>query len=556
VLALLLLVGCATPQGVGGPAGQGAPDQQIRNQGTTRITLAFRGVPATFREDLNRTAGAQSVSDLQELMHVGLANEQELRELHAELAESLPTVDNGGWRLFADGRMETTWKIRRGAQWHDGTPFTADDVIFASQVAQDPALPFPRDPGYRSVEGIDAPDPQTIVIRWKEPYIEADRLFGTRLLPLPKHLLEEQYTDNQANFAQLPYWTSDFVGTGPFQVKSYERDSFVVLAANPGFVLGRPRIDEITVRFIGDANAAIAAALAGEIDLTLRRVVSLEQGVQVRDQWTSGRLDVRASGSLVFYPQFINPSPQIVGDVRLREAVYRAIDRKQIVESLLFGVTQPADTFLSPDFAGYQDIDGQVLKYPYDTRRSIELLGELGYSRGSDGIVRDATGQRPSFEIRSTNDDLNSRTMLAVADYWTQLGLGVDPLVIPTQRANDGEYGSTFPAFFLNRQRNDLQNMRNFRGSETPLPENNFVGQNRARYRNAELGALIDRYFITIPSRERMQVVGQILHIQTQDLTIMSILYAADAELVSNRLHNARAVTVDPTWNAYEWEVA
>ena len=429
-------------------------------------------------------------------------------------------------------------------------------MIFASQVAQDPALPFPRDPGYRSVEGIDAPDPQTIVIRWKEPYIEADRLFGMRLLPLPKHLLEEPYNDNKANFAQLPYWTTDFVGTGPFQVRTYERDSFVVLAANPGFVLGKPRIDEITVRFIGDANAAIAAALAGEIDLMLRRVVSLEQGVQVRDQWTSGRMDVRASGSLIFYPQFVNPSPPIVGDVRLREAVYRAIDRKQIVESLLFGVTQPADTFLSPDFAGYQDIDSQVLKYPYDARRSLELLSDLGYTRGSDGILRDAAGQRPSFEIRSTNDDLNSRTMLAVADSWTQLGLGVEPLVIPAQRANDAEYGSTFPAFFLNRQRNDLQNMRNFRGSETPLPENNFVGQNRARYRNPELDGLIDRYFVTIPSRERMQVVGQILHIQTQDLTIMSILYAADAELVANRLHNARAVTVDPTWNAYEWEVA
>ena len=104
VLALLLLVGCATPQGAGSPAGPSAPEQQTRNEGPVRITLAFRGIPPTFREDLNRSAGAQSVNDLQELMHVGLANEQELRELHAELAESLPTVENGGWRLFPDGK--------------------------------------------------------------------------------------------------------------------------------------------------------------------------------------------------------------------------------------------------------------------------------------------------------------------------------------------------------------------------------------------------------------------------------------------------------------------
>src|SRR5204863_4586653 len=143
-----------------------------------------------------------------------------LRELHAELAESLPTIENGGWQVFADGRMETTWKIKQGARWQDGAPFTTEDVAFAAQVAQDPALPFPRDPGYRSVAAIEAPDSQTLVIRWKEPYIEADRLFGMRLLPLPRHLLDEQYTENKASFAQLPYWTSEFVGTGPFQVKS------------------------------------------------------------------------------------------------------------------------------------------------------------------------------------------------------------------------------------------------------------------------------------------------------------------------------------------------
>jgi peptide/nickel transport system substrate-binding protein len=226
LLLLLLLTGCATPPG---PAASREPGgQPAVSQGPVRITLAFRGVPTTFREDLNRTAGAQAVGDLAELMHVGLANEQELRELHAELAEALPTIDNGAWRLLPDGRMETTWRIRPGTQWHDGAPFTSDDVVFTAQVAQDPALPFPRDPGYRAVEGIDAPDPLTLVIRWKEPYIEADRLFGMRLLPLPKHLLEEQYTENKANFAQLPYWTSDFVGTGPFAIKSYERDSFVV----------------------------------------------------------------------------------------------------------------------------------------------------------------------------------------------------------------------------------------------------------------------------------------------------------------------------------------
>ncbi len=554
-LLALVLVGCATPQRPGAIPGQDGTDQPPAARAPSRITLVFRGTPTTLREDLNRAAGAQSVSDLEELLHVGLATIDQRRDLAAKLAESVPTIENGGWQLFPDGTMETTWRIRKGAQWHDGAPLTAEDVIFAAQVARDPSLPFPRDPGFRAIDGIDAPDPQTLTIHWREPFIEADLLFGVRILPLPRHVLEEAYRESRATFTQLPYWTSEFVGTGPYRLRTLERDSHAILAANEAFVLGRPRIDEIVVKFIGDANAAIANVLAGEAELTLSRVVSLEQAIQVRDQWGGGRMDVLLSGGLHIYPQFINPNPPIVADVRFRQAMFHALDRQQMVDSLLFGVTQVAHAFLSPDFPGYQEIADSVVRYEYDTRRAWQILEVLGFARGADGGLRDAAGQRLAVEIRSTSDDLNARSMLAAADYWQRLGLAVDPVVVVPQRTSDAEYGATFPAFFLNRQRNDLANLRNFRGSEAPVAETNFVGSNRARYRSPEIDALIDRFFVTIPKTERMQLVGRILRIMTEDLSILSVLYAANATLVSHRLRNATATAVAPTWNAHEWDV-
>src|SRR5207247_6912865 len=129
----------------------------------------------------------------------------------------VPTVENGQWKLLPDGRMEIRWHIRQGARWHDGTPFTSDDVIFTVQVAADPEIPLFPDPIFDFIEAVEAPDAQTVLVRWKQPFIEADAAFrsGTASAPLPRHLLASAYAGDKAGFGQLPYWGGDFVGTGP-----------------------------------------------------------------------------------------------------------------------------------------------------------------------------------------------------------------------------------------------------------------------------------------------------------------------------------------------------
>src|SRR5581483_2552487 len=98
------------------------------------------------------------------------------------------------WRLLPDGRMETTWKLQPNAVWHDGAPFTADDLVFTLDVVRDRDLPVLRDSTYDLVEGLDTPDAHTIVVRWTQPYIGADQMFSSVMsdlaVPMPRHLLE------------------------------------------------------------------------------------------------------------------------------------------------------------------------------------------------------------------------------------------------------------------------------------------------------------------------------------------------------------------------------
>src|SRR5207249_7303185 len=109
---------------------------------------------------------------------------------HARLLDELPSFDRGTWRLLDDGSMETTWKLRSAAVWHDGTAFSADDVLFSFQVYRDPDVPNSRQNIVRLIAGMTQADPKTVVVKWGEAYPYADRLETRELLILPAHVLQ------------------------------------------------------------------------------------------------------------------------------------------------------------------------------------------------------------------------------------------------------------------------------------------------------------------------------------------------------------------------------
>ncbi|MBM2810292.1 MAG: hypothetical protein HW416_1051, partial [Chloroflexi bacterium] len=323
-------------------------------------------------------------------------------------------------------------------------------------------------------------------------------------------------------------------------------------------VLGRPKIDELEIRFIGDSTTAIASVLSGSADMTIGRGASIEEAVDAAGRWQTGRMEnIALKSRFAHYPQFINPNPAILGNLQFRKALMHALDRQTMADTLQRGQVPIAHTWLGPDSPMYPEIDPTLVKYEYDPRKTSQMVEALGYTRGPDGIFRDASGQRLVVEARATPGDLYDKILEVTRDYWQAAGVGTDTVPIARQRQADVEYRTTRPGFELTRRGTDLTTLKSFHSRETPLPENRFTGSNVPRYVNAEWDALVDKLFVTVPIGERTQVVGQIMRHMSDQLNIMNLFYDSEPALIANRVVNAmaRGNESTQTWNVHEWDV-
>ncbi|MPZ15980.1 MAG: hypothetical protein GEU73_16420 [Chloroflexi bacterium] len=560
LIVALLLMSCTSSAQPASPSTQSSGSNPPA--APKRISIAILGELPAFWDDINPAGGTvPGIGQFEGLASSGLtvADQQEAR--YPQLAEAVPSTENGLWQVFPDGRMETTWRIREGARWHDGQPFTSEDLAFTATVGQDDEMTVFRNGACDLVESVETPDARTVTVAWKRPYIRADTMFSVGSAgfapPLPKHILEEPFTQNKATFTELAFWTTEFVGSGAFKLREWAAGSHVLLDAFPDYVLGRPKIDQIEVRFIPDPSTLLANVLAGIIDLTFSRSVSIEQAVPVRDQWLDGKMIAHIDGWTMMYPQLRSPTPSSLGDPQFRRALISTIDRQQLADTLTAGLAPIADSIIAPVQPEYRSVEPSIVRYSYDPNRAAQLLEGMGLTKGADGTYHDAANQRISVEIRTTTNDANQKATLAVADYLQRAGIGAEPVVIPVARLQDREYRSTYPGLELVNQPHGVDGFEDLlHSSAAPLPERNYrapkSSRNRGAYMNPEYDALMERYKTTIPLQERMQVLGQLLHQQTDLQLVMGVFYTADAIMMANRLTDAPPAT---TWNAHEWDV-
>jgi peptide/nickel transport system substrate-binding protein len=333
--------------------------------------------------------------------------------------------------------------------------------------------------------------------------------------------------------------------------------SFILLEAYPGYALGRPKLDEIEVRFIPDDDALVASLLAGVVDVTLGRNLSLDQVLEAERRWPAGRVD-RAGLQSWFgiAPQFIDPNPAVIGNVTFRRALMSALDRQEMADTLMYGLVPMAHVFMNPQHPDYATIEPGIAKYPHDPRRTSDLLRDLGYSLGSDGAYRGADGAALELELRTTGGDVIGKAGEVVADQWRKVGIRVQTIAAG-QRSRDHEWRALRPGFETMRRGTGLENLSSYHSRQVQLPENRFTGQNIPRYMNAEFDSLLDRYFATIPKGERTQVLGQIMRHMSEQLNIMTLFYDTEPALVSRKLVNVTARPVGSTqgWNVHLWDL-
>ncbi len=504
---------------------------------------------------LLRVSVTFGLSTINPIMHISGAEWTATRWMYSNLTrlsikrEAVPDLAES-WTA-GEGARVWTFKLRQGVKFHSGRELVADDVVATFTTLLDPKTASPYRGEVGPIDRVEAVDKYTVRFTMRAPF----SIFPeTVSVPNARIVARDGLGD-------LKVLASKEFGTGPFKLKEFVRGSYLTLQANDTYALGRPRIDEIEVKLVGDGNVVTANILSGAAELPFSggAGISLDQALQIRDAWTSGRVETYTSNSwMAAYPQFIDPRPAIVGDVRFRGALMHAIDRQEMIETLVGGFGTVAHSIRISDEPEYRSVETEIVRYEYDPRKARSLIEELGYTTGEDGALRDRTGQSLSLEIRHTLFDLETKSATAVADYWRRVGVVPELAPISPQRATDREYRATFPAIELLGQSGILEALTNLRYDDTALPENNFVGKNRARYRNRDLDGLIADYFKTIPKSERARFVGGIVHHMTDQVIWMGFFHQIRPTLIPSRIQNLRPRGANGTeaWNAHEWAIA
>ena len=409
-LLVLSMTACASPTPQ--PSSTGALPPVSKKQ----IVATVFSNPAGLHLELTNpsTGSTPGVADLYQMLDGSFTYLDPENVRQPLLVEGIPAVDKGTWQVFPDGRMETTWRIKPGTRWHDGSPVTVDDVRFTFDVYRARDLGIAPVAGLALVTGVDDAGPQTVVVNWQKPFIDADLLLGlssssaANMRLLPQHLLERPFRENRESFLGLPYWRDEFVGAGSFRVSSWDPASGAMLSANDQYVLGRPRIDQIEVRFYTDLNAIKAGLLAGTVDAHLGRGFSVDDVVDIhnRTQAVKVQLGGTLSGLLPVWPQLMDPDPPIVANVQFRRALLMAIDRQEMTEAINSGIGQVGHSWVQPDRPEGRAIEPKLVRYPYDPRAASQMIEALGYTKAADGGLRGTDGSKLSFELRTSSQPL------------------------------------------------------------------------------------------------------------------------------------------------------
>ena len=482
---------------------------------------------------------------------------------HPRLLAEPPSVERGTWKVFPDGRMETTWSLRPNVVWHDGAPFSAEDLVFSWQVNRDAEIPNANRTPSALIEQMRVQDATTVMATWSEVYPFADRLGDRELVPVPRHLLESVYRGAKDTFVQQAYWSADYVGLGPYRLTRWERGSHLELAAFDRYFLGRPRIDTIHLQFIADPNTMTASLLAQAAQTVLPPGgPDLELGLQIKQDW-----ERRDYGTALIYPvrwTFLepqkrrDPDPPDLADRRVRQALLHALDRSELTRALFGEYGMVADVWIQPETAQYRAAEPSLTRYPYDPSRARALLEEAGWRRSADGALEKGVGRRFGVSIRG-----DEQVVAIVADQWKALGVVPRHEILPPQLQRDRAARASFTGFDVNTGPTGLLSVVTKFGSEyVPTPENQWTGLNRGGYANPQWDELARSIFVTLEETKRQEAERELVRVFSSDLPALPLYFGLETVPVGGGLSGIQPIQGTPhtgtilhTWNVHEWDV-
>lgn len=464
----------------------------------------------------------------------------EKSELVPNLATEIPTVENGG--ISEDG-LTYTFKLREDAKWHDGEPLTAADVVFSHNTIVNPDFVAGTKIGHDKVAEISAPDDYTVTMTLSEPYAPFLFVWGDTYI-VPEHILKDVEDLNTAEFNSTAP-----VGSGPFKFVERVPGDYITLEANTEYHGPGPYLDRVIFKYVPDLTGLFTQFKTGEVDVTGIQGITADNYAEA--QTLEGKvINVGPSPTVEFI--YMNFGKPVFQDKAVREAMYAAMDKANIIDTVYYGVQTPTESYLPQQSWAYNpDLTPQT----YDVEAAKKILDDAGWVPGADGI-REKDGLKLSFTNSTTaGNKVREQAQQYLQQTWKEAGIDMQinnmpAAVIWGDFFNLSEYDSVMVGW---GNPPDPDGTSRFHSAY--IPAQGGGGQNTMQYKNPELDALWEAGVEEVDQAKRKEIYGQVQQIMRDDLAYLPIFQYASIEGTKAGLQNYKqnAFVVSNMWNVFEW---
>ncbi len=515
-----VLAGCRSQSA---PENNYDPSAQTPTTGDAYVEASIGD--ATYLNPLMASDSASN--DIVGQVYNGLVKYDKDIKLVGDLAES--------WEIKRGG-MEIVFHLRKNVRWHDGVPFTAEDVKFTYERLIDPNVKTPFGADYLLVEKFDILDPHTFRVFYKEPFSPALESWGMGIVP--KHIFEKgDFNSNPANRAPI--------GTGPYKFVEWKTDEKIVLSANPDYFEGRPYIDRFIYRIIPDSAVQFLELRQQGIDSTALTPDQYKAYPEFFRHYNKYRYP---SFSYVFLG--FNLNRPMFKDRRVREALAHAIDKNEIIQGVLLGFGRPATGPFPPTSWAYNP---DVADYEFNLARAKELLAEAGWEDSNDDGWLDKDGKPFEFTLISNQGNkLRELSAIIIQNHLAKAGVKVNIRIIEWSSfihnfVNKRDYDAVILAWNLSRDPDAYVIWHSSQKGETQY---NFVG-----YENPEADKLWEEGRRTFDMEKRKDMYHRIHELIHHDIPYIFLYYPESLPVVHKRFVGPEVAPLGMGWNFPKWFV-
>ncbi|PYQ13454.1 MAG: ABC transporter substrate-binding protein [Acidobacteria bacterium] len=472
------------------------------------LRLAIDVSPASLDPRLGSDESSRRV---QQLLFNGLIRFDGRGEPQGDLAASWEQTD----------ALRYVFHLRPGIRFHNGRPLTSDDVRYTVEsILQDEVLSFLKG-DLAVIDGMETPDAATIVFRLKEPFAPFLVNLGLGILP----------RGSGADVGLHP------VGTGPYRLKEFRRDQGLVLQAFDGYFRGRPPCPTIRLKVVPEVVSRQQELLKGSVDLVVNDLTP----DQVEALRGSKDLEILSGPSNSTTYLGFNLEDPILKDVRVRQAIAYALDRRQIIQVLLHGLAREATGLLPPDHWAYEP---NVRTYAQDEAKAASLLDAAGY------LDPDGAGPRSRFQLtyKTTTAELAREQASVFQEQLKRVGIDLEIRSYEWGTFYDDIKAGRFQIFSLQWTQLLDPDVFRLRFGSGYLPP---AGSNRVRYRNPEVDRLLIEGTRARTVEERRRAYSRIQSILAEELPYFNLWHKSNVAVLRRRV---QGFTLTPSADFYVLE--